>query len=93
MAITTYSMVTRNRETEKAASLITRIQQLCWGACIADEVHKLPAETFQNVLRSFKFCVKLGFTATPYREDGKIDKLYFMIGPKLYEENWLDLVN
>jgi DNA excision repair protein ERCC-3 len=45
------------------------------------------------VLRHFKFSFKLGLTATPYREDDKINNLFFMIGPKLYEENWLDLVN
>ncbi len=27
------------------------------------------------------------------REDEKIENLNYMIGPKLYEENWLDLVN
>jgi DNA excision repair protein ERCC-3 len=56
-------------------------------------VHKLPAETFQQVLRKYKFYLKIGLTATPYREDNKIDNLFYMVGPKLYEENWLDLVN
>ena len=45
------------------------------------------------VLQKYKFYLKLGLTATPYREDKKIDNLYYMVGPKLYEENWLDLVN
>jgi DNA excision repair protein ERCC-3 len=27
------------------------------------------------------------------REDEKIDDLNFLIGPKLYEANWLDLAN
>jgi DNA excision repair protein ERCC-3 len=67
-------------------------QQIPWGVCIADEVHKLPAETFQQVLKRYKFYLKIGLTATPYREDQKINNLFFMIGPKLYEENWLDLV-
>ncbi len=35
----------------------------------------------------------MGLTATPYREDKKINRLFYMIGPKLYEENWFDLVN
>ena len=34
---------------------------------------------------------KLGLTATLVREDNLIDDLYFLIGPKLYEANWLDL--
>ena len=34
---------------------------------------------------------KLGLTATLVREDDKIADLNFLIGPKLYEANWLDL--
>jgi len=33
----------------------------------------------------------LGLTATLVREDGKISDLSFLIGPKLYEANWLSL--
>ena len=34
---------------------------------------------------------KLGLTATLVREDELITDLNFLIGPKLYEANWLDL--
>jgi DNA excision repair protein ERCC-3 len=34
---------------------------------------------------------KLGLTATLVREDDRINDLNFLIGPKLYEANWLDL--
>ena len=34
---------------------------------------------------------KLGLTATLVREDELISDLNFLIGPKLYEANWLDL--
>jgi DNA excision repair protein ERCC-3 len=34
---------------------------------------------------------KLGLTATLVREDDLIEDLFFLIGPKLYEANWLDL--
>lgn len=34
---------------------------------------------------------KLGLTATLVREDERIADLNFLIGPKLYEANWLDL--
>jgi len=34
---------------------------------------------------------KLGLTATLVREDNLIDSLNSMIGPKLYEANWMDL--
>lgn len=33
----------------------------------------------------------LGLTATLVREDDKIVDLNYLIGPKLYEANWLDL--
>ena len=45
------------------------------------------------VLLQIKSHFKLGLTATLIREDKRIKNLYYMIGPKLYEENWLDLVN
>lgn len=41
----------------------------------------------------YKYKVKVGLTATPYRQDQKIINLYSMVGPKLYEENMLDLIN
>lgn len=34
---------------------------------------------------------KLGLTATLVREDDKIQDLNFLIGPKLYEANWMEL--
>lgn len=34
---------------------------------------------------------KLGLTATLVREDDKIKDLHFLVGPKLYEANWIDL--
>ena len=36
---------------------------------------------------------KLGLTATLVREDNKIKDLSFLVGPKLYEANWIDLTN
>ena len=36
---------------------------------------------------------KLGLTATLVREDEKIEDLNFLIGPKLYEANWMELQN
>lgn len=46
---------------------------------------------FRKVLDKTKAHTKLGLTATLVREDDKIDDLNFLIGPKLYEANWLDL--
>ena len=46
---------------------------------------------FQKVLDVCKSHCKLGLTATLVREDELIKDLNFLIGPKLYEANWLDL--
>lgn len=46
---------------------------------------------FRKVLDKTKAHTKLGLTATLVREDDKIEDLNFLIGPKLYEANWLDL--
>lgn len=46
---------------------------------------------FRRVIGSIKAHSKLGLTATLLREDDKIEDLNFLIGPKLYEANWMDL--
>ena len=62
-----------------------------WGFLLLDEVHVVPANVFRKVLTAIKAHTKLGLTATLVREDDKITDLNFLIGPKLYEANWLDL--
>lgn len=44
-----------------------------------------------KVVGIIKSHCKLGLTATLVREDSLISDLNFLIGPKLYEANWLDL--
>nr|GMD60255.1 DNA repair helicase XPB1 [Ipomoea batatas] len=63
-----------------------------WGLLLMDEVHVVPAHMFQKVISLTKSHFKLGLTATLVREDERITDLNFLIGPKLYEANWLDLV-
>ena len=46
---------------------------------------------FRRVLTIVQSHCKLGLTATLLREDDKIVDLNFLIGPKLYEANWLEL--
>lgn len=55
------------------------------------EVHTIPAKMFRRVLTIVQSHCKLGLTATLVREDDKINDLNFLIGPKLYEANWLEL--
>ena len=51
----------------------------------------VPAKMFRRVVGSVKAHCRLGLTATLVREDDLISDLNFLIGPKLYEANWLDL--
>jgi DNA excision repair protein ERCC-3 len=62
-----------------------------WGLMILDEVHVVPASIFRKVTHSIATHSKLGLTATLLREDDKITDLNFLIGPKLYEANWMEL--
>ena len=59
--------------------------------CLFLEVQFIPAKMFRRVLSVVQSHTKLGLTATLVREDDKITDLNFLIGPKLYEANWLEL--
>ncbi|KAK7206735.1 DNA repair helicase rad25 [Myxozyma melibiosi] len=94
LVVSTYSMVanTRNRsyDSQKMMDFLTSRE---WGFIILDEVHVVPAAMFRRVVTTIAAHTKLGLTATLVREDDKIDDLNFLIGPKLYEANWMDLAN
>jgi len=54
-------------------------------------VHVAPAKLFRRIVTTVKSHCKLGLTATMVREDALIHDLGFLVGPKLYEANWMDL--
>lgn len=58
---------------------------------LLDEVQVVPAQNFSKITENIMVHCKLGLTATLVREDDKIRDLHYMIGPKLYEANWIDL--
>ncbi|KAF4343777.1 DNA excision repair ERCC-3 [Fusarium beomiforme] len=90
--VTTYSMVTNSRErAHDSKQMMEFLQGREWGLMILDEVHVVPANIFRRVISSIKSHSKLGLTATLLREDDKIFHLNFLIGPKLYEANWMEL--
>lgn len=92
IVISTYSMVAnthnRSHESKKMMEFLTSRE---WGFILLDEVHVVPAAMFRRVVTTIKAHSKLGLTATLVREDHKIEDLNYMIGPKLYEANWMDL--
>lgn len=90
--ISTYTMVSYSgRRSYEARRIMEFLQKTEWGFLLLDEVHVVPANIFRKVLTTVAAHSKLGLTATLVREDDKIDDLNFLIGPKLYEANWLDL--
>ncbi|KAM7196028.1 P-loop containing nucleoside triphosphate hydrolase protein [Naviculisporaceae sp. PSN 640] len=92
--VTTYSMVTNNRErAHDSKKMMDFLRGREWGLMLLDEVHVVPAQIFRRVISSIKSHSKLGLTATLLREDDKISHLNFLIGPKLYEANWMELSN
>lgn len=94
ICVTTYSMITHTqRRSWEAEQVMTWLKEQEWGLMLLDEVHTIPAKMFRRVLTIVQAHCKLGLTATLVREDDKIQDLNFLIGPKLYEANWLELQN
>jgi DNA excision repair protein ERCC-3 len=92
IVVSTYSMVANTRQrAHDAQKMMDFITSQDWGFIILDEVHVVPAAIFRRVVTTIAAHAKLGLTATLVREDDKIDDLNFLIGPKLYEANWMDL--
>ncbi|KAH9259585.1 hypothetical protein BASA81_002007 [Batrachochytrium salamandrivorans] len=95
LLLTTYSMMGMSDDARAQTSreIMYSLRAREWGLVILDEVHMAPANRFRKALFEVKAHCKLGLTATLVREDGKIDDLNFLIGPKLYEADWMDLTN
>jgi DNA excision repair protein ERCC-3 len=92
VVITTFTMVAHGgKRSEHGARMMAALKGREWGLMLLDEVHVVPAAMFRKVLTVAKAHCKLGLTATLVREDARIGDLNFLIGPKLYEANWLDL--
>ncbi|KNC73058.1 hypothetical protein SARC_14381 [Sphaeroforma arctica JP610] len=94
ITISTYTMVAfTGKRSYEAEKVMNHLQDTEWGLLLMDEVHVVPANMFRKVLTNTSAQCKVGLTATLVREDDKIADLNFLIGPKLYEANWMDLQN
>jgi len=90
--VTTYTMISYSgKRSEQSQKIMDQITGREWGLLLMDEVHVVPAKMFRRVIGSVKAHCRLGLTATLVREDDLISDLNFLIGPKLYEANWMDL--
>lgn len=94
VCISTYSMLAHStKRSYEAEKMMEWLQKQEWGLMVLDEVQTIPAKMFRRVLTIVNAHCKLGLTATLVREDDKIADLNFLIGPKLYEANWMELQN
>lgn len=95
--ITTYNMIIAKRGSsdgvaaEESRAILNAVTAQPWGLLLLDEVHTALAHHFQDVLNTIQYKCVLGLSATLLREDDKIGDLRHLVGPKLYEANWLDL--
>eukprot|EP00049_Salpingoeca_infusionum_P000037 m.36681 g.36681 ORF g.36681 m.36681 type:complete len:781 (+) comp10028_c0_seq2:200-2542(+) len=88
----TYSILAASRANNEETKRFRQwLFSLEWGMLVLDEVQTAPADTFKQLLVRIPAHCKLGLTATLVREDGRIKDLRFLVGPKLYEANWMDL--
>ncbi|KIW29776.1 uncharacterized protein PV07_05564 [Cladophialophora immunda] len=92
--VTTYSMITAGgKRAHDTQQMMDWVYGKEWGLMLLDEVHVVPAKMFRKVGENIRSHCKLGLTATLLREDDKITDLNFIIGPKLYEANWMELAD
>ncbi|KNH07290.1 Component of the holoenzyme form of RNA polymerase transcription factor TFIIH [Perkinsela sp. CCAP 1560/4] len=93
VVITTYSMLTAHRSDDRKSSRdpLAWVSARQWGLVVFDEVHSLPANTFQKCIKRIPSKCVLGLTATLLREDNKVKSLTTLVGPKLFEATWWDL--
>ncbi len=84
-------MIDRASRSEEGTIMMDIIRRKQWGMLVLDEVHVVASAEFRKCIATVAASCKLGLTATLVREDQRIAELYHLIGPKLYEANWLDL--
>lgn len=58
---------------------------------IVDEAHHLPADKFRLIALHVMAPYRLGLTATPYREDGRHEELFGLLGGVVYEKSLAEL--
>jgi DNA excision repair protein ERCC-3 len=91
LVLTTYSMLTFDRSTQANAWYASELTKRTWGLLLLDEVHCVPADTFQAAVGKLDARCRVGLTATLLREDDQLRSLNFSVGPKLYEADWMTL--
>ena len=55
-----------------------------WGCVVVDETHRVPADSFFNVVNLFPAKYRFGTTATARRNDGLTDMIFATLGEIIY---------
>jgi len=75
-------------EKEKVKELLSEVKLI-----VFDEAHHVPAESVKSVLKFAKNTIRLGLTATPFRDDGKEAIIYAYLGDPVTNYHLMDFVN
>uniref|UniRef100_A0A1I8F343 General transcription and DNA repair factor IIH helicase/translocase subunit XPB n=1 Tax=Macrostomum lignano TaxID=282301 RepID=A0A1I8F343_9PLAT len=75
----------------RAEQVMSWLRDQEWGLMVLDEVHTNPGQDVSAGANYRTLALQAGPDSHLVREDDKIADLNFLIGPKLYEANWLEL--
>ena len=64
-----------------------------FGAVIVDECHHIPAKSFMNVINKIPAKYRFGLTATPERDDGLTDVIYYSMGKEVFSVDQSELLD
>lgn len=92
VTVTTYQSMIGTRNKETGETVFELFDDKPWGFIIYDEVHMLPAPSFQLAAR-LQSIYRLGLTATLVREDGRQGEVFTLVGPKRYDTPWINLAD
>jgi superfamily II DNA or RNA helicase len=63
-----------------------------FGVVLADECHHVGSRTYERILRHLPARYRIGLTATPERQDGLTDLVYWRIGPELFRRSVAEMI-
>ena len=90
ITIGTYQILVWRKDKQSEYKHFQLFKERNWGLIIYDEVHLLPAPVFR-VTAELQTVRRVGLTATLVREDGAVENVFSLVGPKRFEIPWKQL--
>jgi DNA excision repair protein ERCC-3 len=92
VVITTYSIlaILRPEKQQTNAVVIDALRMRDWFH-VLDETHKVAALQFRSLCTTFQSHTRLGLSATLVYGDDNVDDLTWLVGPRIYEDVWMEL--